>query len=472
MVSESRFNRRRFLQQTGAAGAVLAAGSLLAACGQQAPTAPTSAPATKPTEAAKSAEAAKPTVAAAPAPAKGATKLILWRYTAAVQDSTFADFIKRFSAENQGVSVEEANFGPMAEYRQKVLAALAAKTAPEILYSDGPWLPEFASRKILDPAPPEVSQDLKTNYTRGGHAYLTFKGVEYGYPWETSIHQLFINDDLFKAAGLDPSKPPIKSFAEFREASKKLAKVEGGNVTQAGFLANQRLMYFGNFIYNNGGTIIGEDNEGNVPTEPKVALAEPKAMECWQLWYDMYNTDKSASAKLPANTDAFSQGKTAMVVTGNFFINGLQANAPNLKYTIAPQPTNTGKHVAQLGGWMATVVRDSAAEKKPMAWKFVQWSNSKENILFSLSRFIWLTTRKDAMADPKAMVLAPEKLKPFYDVMPDITHVRPKTTVYQQLESSLEPLIQRMLLGEINAKAAADDAVKKSQDLLKQEIKS
>jgi multiple sugar transport system substrate-binding protein len=200
-------------------------------------------------------------------------------------------------------------------------------------------------------------------------------------------------------------------------------------------------------------------------------LTEPKAMEVWDLLDQLYNVDKSASAKLPANVDSFAQGKAAMVVSGNFFINTLKTNAPNIKYTVAPQPTNLPKAEAQLGGWMSSVLAASPGDKKAMAWKFNRWMNTKENILYTESKFNWITTRKDAQADPKVTAYEPEKLKRFYEALPDISRVRPKSTAYEQIEQALNPIIQRLFLGEINAKQVADEANKKVDELLKADQK-
>lgn len=453
------FSRRRFL---AALGATAVAVPVLAACQPATPT-------PQPKATAAPAAATKPAVAPTPAPAK-AVNLVFWRYPSTVQDKAVQDFMDGFMKQNPGVTFEVASYGPMAEYRQKILAALAAKTAPDLMFADGPWLPEFASRQILDPAPPDVTEDLKTNFTAGGQAYVSYKGTYYAYPWETSVHQAYLNDNFYKEAGLDPKNPPFKSYAEFREGMKKLAKVEGGQTTRAGFLANRRLMYFSNFLYNNGAVLINEDSQGNV-TEPKVTFDSPAAMECWELWYNLYNVDKSANAKLPVHTDAFPQGVCATVVSGNFFIDTLKANAPTLAYSIAGQPYNKGKSLAQLGGWMCSVNRETAADKKPICWKYYKYINTKESILESLGKFVWLTTHKAAMADPKAIVLNPEKLKPFYEVLPNISHVRPKSTAYQQIESACDPIIDKLCLGEFKPDQAVSEAKKAVDAFLKEATK-
>ncbi len=185
-------------------------------------------------------------------------------------------------------------------------------------------------------------------------------------------------------------------------------------------------------------------------------------MEAWQLWYDLYNTDEVASATFPSHTDSFTQGMTAMVVSGNFFIDGLKINVPDMDYSIAPYPTNIGDSQAGLGGWMWAVMESAEPEKKEAAWEFLNWANTKENLLKTLDYYTWLITRIDVLEYPELDAVLPEKLKPFYDVLPTITFVRPKSVAYQQMESAVDPIIQQMLLGDLTAEQAAlqaDDAV-------------
>ncbi len=238
-MSTIRLNRRSFLKGLSAASVVA-----LTAC--QAPVAPA------------------PGQESDQVPEQQGQTLVFWRFPSAVQTAALEDAFSRYAEENPGFAVEMAEFGPMAEYRQKILAAIAANTAPDFLLSDGPWLPEFASRGIISPASPDVEQDVTANWTRGGQSYVTFEGTVYGYPYETSIHQTYVNNAMFEEVGLDPLNPPTNSWTEFREAVNALARVEDGTLVRAGFLANPRLFYLAGFLWNNGAAVVNEDIYGNL----------------------------------------------------------------------------------------------------------------------------------------------------------------------------------------------------------------
>ena len=54
-------------------------------------------------------------------------------------------------------------------------------------------------------------------------AYYTVDGKQWSMPFNTSNPMLYYNKDMFKAAGLDPDKPP-RTWAEVEEYAKKLTK--------------------------------------------------------------------------------------------------------------------------------------------------------------------------------------------------------------------------------------------------------
>ncbi|HXK37249.1 MAG TPA: extracellular solute-binding protein, partial [Candidatus Paceibacterota bacterium] len=112
---------------------------------------------------------------------------------------------------------------PYDDMRNKVLIAVAAGKGPDIAYVDCIWLGEYASNKIIIPvtkymnATPALKNDLYSPFLAGA----TWKGEIYG-PWShTDVRTLVWNKDMFKAAGLDPEKPPT-TWSQLREYAKKL----------------------------------------------------------------------------------------------------------------------------------------------------------------------------------------------------------------------------------------------------------
>jgi multiple sugar transport system substrate-binding protein len=387
------------------------------------------------------------------APAQAApVKLVFGRRSSAAELSVLEKYMAAYRQVAPHVTIELVAFpAGLQEMRQGLIAAFAGGTGPDLFISDGPWLPEFANKGLLDPMPDRISRDLKANFTDGGQRYGTYKGVSYVYPYETVVHGLYYNRTLFAQAGLDPSKPP-RNFAEFRDYARRTAKSDSaGNLAVAGFIGNNRLLYVENFVYNNGGRVINEDEYGNLRRPYRLTLGEPPALAALQLHYDLYNTDRSATTRPGPD---FQQGTVAMQVLTNGNVGTIKQRAPTLDYGVAPLPTQLSFPAHQLGGWSWGVAKPGT--RKDPAWTLLQWLNSKENILQYVEALAAVSTHKGVIADPRAVAADPERMKVFYQVLPRITHVRPKAVVWSEIEALVEPEVTRMFNGEMTPRQLLD----------------
>ncbi|MBI3974299.1 MAG: ABC transporter substrate-binding protein [Chloroflexi bacterium] len=378
-------------------------------------------------------------------------KLIFGRRSSAAELPVLERYLATYRQVAPHVTVEMTSLpSGLQAMRQGLITAFAGSTGPDVFISDGPWLPEFANKGLLDAMPDRISRDLKANFTEGGQRYGTYKGVSYVYPYETVVHGLYYNRTLFTQAGLDPDKPP-RTFAEFRDYARRTTKRDGADVVVAGFLGNDRLLYVENFVYNNGGRVINEDEYGNLRKPYKLTLGEPRALAALQLHHDLYNTDRAAPTKSEPN---FQQGTVTMQVLTNGNVRSIKQRAPTLDYGVAPLPTQLSFPAHQLGGWSWGVAKPSMY--KDPAWTLLQWLNTKENVLQYVETLAAVSTHKGVIADSRALSMDPERMKVFYQVLPKITHVRPKAVVWSEIEALAEPEVKRMFAGEMTPKQLLD----------------
>jgi multiple sugar transport system substrate-binding protein len=336
--------------------------------------------------------------------------------------------------------------------RAALIAAVAAGTAPDLFNSDGPWLPEFATMGLLDKMPREAQRDLQNNFTDGGQRYGAYRGAAYVYPFETLTHALYYNKQLFAQAGLDPGKPP-RTFAEFREAARRLAKRDGsGRLVQPGFVGNNRLLYVGNFVYNAGGRILSEDAYGDLRKPYTLSLGEAPALAALQLHHDVYNTDRAADVTV---APGFQTGTVGMVVTLPTLLPVIAREAPALEFGVAPLPTQLpGPATHQMAGWSWGGSPSSKA--KDAAWAFLIWMNSKENVLTQINELGSLSAHKAVLADPAVAAGDPQRLPVFYQALKAATHVRPKAVTWSEIEAAAEPDVRAMFAGELTPRSLVD----------------
>jgi ABC-type glycerol-3-phosphate transport system substrate-binding protein len=336
--------------------------------------------------------------------------------------------------------------------RAALIAAVAAGTAPDLFNSDGPWLPEFATMGLLDKMPREAQRDLQANFTEGAQRYGTYRGAAYVYPFETLTHALYYNKQLFSQVGLDPARPP-RTFADFREAARRLAKRDGGGqLVQPGFVGNNRLLYVGNFVYNAGGRILSEDDYGDLRKPYTLALGEAPAQAALQLHHDVYTTDRAADV---AVAPGFQTGSVGMVVTLPSLLPVIAREAPALEFGVAPLPTQLpGAATHQMAGWSWGGSPSSKA--KDAAWAFLIWMNSRENVLTQVAVLGSLSAHKAVLADPAVTASDPQRLPVFYQALKAATHVRPKAVTWSEIEAVAEPDVRAMFAGGLTPRSLVD----------------
>ena len=380
-------------------------------------------------------------------------RIVLGVRSTPLQVDLIQRYVDGYRAVAPGTTAETVSLpSDLQAMRAALIAAVAAGTAPDLFNSDGPWLPEFATAGLLDKMPREAQRDLQTNFTDGAQRYGTYRGTAYVYPFETLTHALYYNKQLFAQVGLDPARPP-RTFADFREAARRLAKRDGsGQLVQPGFVGNNRLLYVGNFVYNAGGRILSEDDYGDLRKPYTLSLGDAPAQAALQLHHDLYATDRAADV---AVAPGFQTGTVGMVVALPSLLPVIAREAPALEFGVAPLPTQlSGAATHQMAGWSWGGSPSSKA--KDAAWAFLIWMNGRENVLTQISALGSLSAHKAVLADPAVTASDPQRLPVFYQALKAATHVRPKAVTWSEIEAAAEPDVRAMFAGELTPRSLVD----------------
>ncbi len=112
--------------------------------------------------------------------------------------------LRAFEAEHPGIKVEAEQL-TWKSGLEKIQAAIASGTQPDLCELGSKWVLRFAYEGVLD--------DLTPVYTELADSFMMWesarwKGRVYGLPWLQGSRALFFNIDLFEKAGLDPDPAP------------------------------------------------------------------------------------------------------------------------------------------------------------------------------------------------------------------------------------------------------------------------
>jgi multiple sugar transport system substrate-binding protein len=313
----------------------------------------------------------------------------------------------------------------------KFLAAVAAghppdvfmiQTAPIQLAVQGGLMPldnYLKASKVIKQA----------DFLTGTWATCTFHGHVYCIPYDYDSFALFWNKDLFKAAGLDPNKPP-STWAELYTYAKKLTTYDKkGNITQLGFApwiilgtANEWPMWA------NGGQLW--DYKAGKPT-----MYQPANVAALQ-WEINWAKEFGGYAKILRFASAYRTGtyylgqKVAMWVGESYGLSTLQVFEPTIHYGVArfgvPRPD--AKHPFIDGDVDGNMMAIPVGSKQPdLAWKFIEW-NCTKGIRY------WATHEADISARTGDLDILPTYLKePYRSDYPIFTNLlRLKHVFYNQ----------------------------------------
>jgi multiple sugar transport system substrate-binding protein len=201
------------------------------------------------------------------------------------------------------------------------------------------------------------------------------KGQIVALPKGAYAQALHYNRALFKAAGLDPNKPPT-TWAQVRTDAKQIAQRTG----KAGYVEMAKDDNTAGWILTTVAYSLGGRMETGTGTSAKATLDNPKTIQALNLLKAMRWTDNSMGSNFDYGwsdiNQAFAAGTVGMYISGSdVYTNLVQAsNIDPSIYGLAPIPLANNKNSGVLGGGTLVGVRpDANAGTKAAAVKWIDF---------------------------------------------------------------------------------------------------
>jgi sn-glycerol 3-phosphate transport system substrate-binding protein len=199
-------------------------------------------------------------------------------------------------------------------------------------------------------------------------------GKTWGIPFQRSTVVLYWNKELFKAAGLDPNKPPA-SWAEMRDMAAKLTvKDASGKVTQFGVqIPSSGFPYwlFQGLAIQNGVSMASD--AGNA-----VKFDDPGVIEALQYWVDLAKSGVHPPGIVEWGTTPkdFFEKKVAMMWTTTGNLTNVRNNA-KFDFGVAMLPAGK-KRGSPTGGGNFYISKKATTAQQEAAFKFAKWMTQPE----------------------------------------------------------------------------------------------
>ena len=354
---------------------LLVAAALLGACGGQVP-APTVAPAQPEVQAT---EAPAPTAAEEAAPAESGSQeqasLRVWSHQDDSFNAALQGLIDGYTAVHPNVSITLEVFD-YDLFIQTLQTALPAKTEADVIQMFGSWVCSYVEGGNLAEVPANVvtladAQEMFFSAPLGGYVC---DGKLYGIPQEFNIEYgaILVNTGLAEEAGITDITKGWENWDAFIADGKKLAVLQDGVMTRAGFhytAMDAISAMFYSLIVQNGGQYLTEKGFSVNTPEGRKALELMKRMVDEGLVDPVLFTDTQNWVG-----DSFFEETSAMGLVGPWVIPDYQEDFADVvavtKYVPLPHDSKDPVFVAA-SGWGLSVSANSPAQD--VAWDFVKY---------------------------------------------------------------------------------------------------
>lgn len=300
-------------------------------------------------------------------------KVVWWHSMSGELGQTLDQLVSDFNNSQQDVQVEAVYQGTYDESLNKLKATMDSDSSPTLMQ-----VYEIGSRFMIDTKAVTPMQTFidKENYDTTSLEpnilnYYTFDHQLYSMPFNTSNPILYYNKDAFKAAGLDPEKPPT-TYAEFAETAKLLTTdgQTGASFAIYGWFLEQLLANQGKELIDN----------GNGRTSPATSsLLNSEASISTLTWWKQMLDDKSI-INLGRKTDdtkkAFAAGQIAMTLDSTASLRGIVSSTVG-KFEVGtaflPTPEGTMDGGVVVGGASLWIMNNRSDEEQQGAWEFIKF---------------------------------------------------------------------------------------------------
>jgi len=405
-----------------------------------------------PPPATTAATTAPATTAAATTSAAGGKFYATWCPFGPSVDPVFKNMADEFAAKNSLTLTWDVI--DWADYDKRLLTMFMGGEAPDALYDYSEIMPMMVEGGYLEPL-----DDLFTAWEDSKHFFKapfkqsSYKGKIYGIPILGGEVLLYYNKAVLDKYGASYPTPDW-TWDDFKAACVKVKSGSGGKAE--GFVAPfadwPELNYtWWPFFWQAGGQFL--DDEAN-PT--KCTVNSPEGVEALQWLRDLVDTNIIFKSDIALGRDqgieVFKKGAAAFL-TEQPWKEVMIAEAPEVYSNLGVQPMISGKAGRYTFGAFDYLSLSSISKIKDLAWKYIQYFSSADNMLLYEKASMSLPTRDDVpnpAPDSMGMTLAMKYIETAKKVPP----VKNGSLILSRMAKD----IQGCLLGQMSAKQALDDA--------------
>lgn len=302
----------------------------------------------------------------------------------------FNQLIADFEAENPDVTVRWVDV-PWADMQSKILTAVSAGTAPDVVNLNPDFASQLASRNAWMDLSEAVPAEVQAEYLSNIWQASSLNGKTFGFPWYLTTSVTIYNTDLLNQAGV--AEPP-KTYEELATVAKQVKEETG------------KYAYFISFVPEDAADVLHSFIQMGVPLvndEGNAAFNTPEGKAVFQYWTDLFQQGLLPREVLTQGhrraIELYQAGETAILSTSPQFLDTIAKNAPAIAAVSEPASQITGTTGAKNVAAMNLVIPQSTNQPEA-ALAFAMYVTNPENQLAFAKAANVLPSTTESLTDP------------------------------------------------------------------------
>jgi putative chitobiose transport system substrate-binding protein len=304
----------------------------------------------------------------------------------------FTDAIEQFEQSNPGLKVNWVDV-PWDGMEKKILAAIQAKTAPDVVNLNPDFASQLAAKNVWLELDEKNTGGASKQYLPGMWKANSLNDKTFGLPWYITTNITIYNQEILKKAGI--AQPP-KTYQELAQAAKQIKEKTGKYAFFATLLAEDANDVLESFVQ------MGVDL---VAPSGKAAFNSPAGKIAFQYWVDLYKQGllpkEIMTQGQKQGIQLYESGETAMIFAGAPLVNDIAKNAPAIAKVSAIAPQITGQ-TKKIGVAVMNLVVPRSSKNAEAAVKFALFVTNAVNQLAFANSSDTLPSQIKAITEYKA----------------------------------------------------------------------
>lgn len=391
----------------------------------------------------------------------GNAALQLWTLQLAPKFNVYmTELIDSWSQSHPGDEVRWTDL-PWGSVERKLLAAVFARTAPDVVNLNPPFAANLASKGGLTDLSPWLPANAADDYLPSvwdaGHVD---ESGQIAIPWYLTVRLSLVNQSLLEKAGLQESPSRWQDIPAYAKRIRERTGRYGLYVTVVPDDSAEVL----ESMVQMGVTLLDEHQ--------RAAFSTPAGRRAFAFWTDLYRQGllprEVVSQGQRRAIELYQSGDLAMVASGAEFLRSIQTNAPAIAEVTIPAPPLTGEDgTANVALMTLAIPRQS--QRKQEAVDFALFLTNASNQLRFAQEAKVLPSSREALEQVQTALQAetPESRQAEQirkaRMLSAKTLARARVLVpaspgIKRLQSIIYTQLQKSMLGEISSDAAVEQA--------------